>query len=123
MPLIDVSDVLLDPDFIEAGLVCARTPRTMDKGRAVDGVPVNATFAGVVVPDTGKVFERTPETTEILDAHLIFTQFRLQPADVEANIDADVVTTTRGTYRVRKVMDWSQYGAGFVVALCERVAR
>lgn len=122
MPLLDVSDVLLDPDFTMAGLVCTRTPRTLVKGRAVDGAPVETPFSGVVTPDDGKTFARVPDLTETNEIVLVFTAYRLQAADPDNNVDADLVTTPDGVYTVKQVTPF-HFGAGFVAAKCERVAR
>lgn len=116
MPFLDVSDVLLDPDFCDTTLVCARSAQTV----GADGLAANATttlpFSGVVTAGTGNNLVRTP-VGEYADGDiLIVTKFRLQVAG-NGN-DADVVTWNGATYTVTKVNNYTTYGAGFVWAVC-----
>ncbi len=51
MPFLDVTDVLLDPDFVDLSLVCYRQVQTVDE----DNFPTNTAqaipFSGVVTVD------------------------------------------------------------------------
>ncbi|MCJ4730231.1 head-tail adaptor, partial [Klebsiella pneumoniae] len=51
MPLLDVTEVLLDPDFVDLTLVCHRQVQTVDE----DNFPTNTVqaipFSGVVTVD------------------------------------------------------------------------
>lgn len=118
MPLLDVSDILLDPDFADLALTVTRNAQTIgDNGRATVSQR-SQRFGGVVTQDAGTVFERFPDAARISGAILIHSTFKLRAAGQE--YDADIVTDATGAkYTVKAIRDYSRYGAGFVVALCE----
>ncbi|WP_312058773.1 head-tail adaptor [Pantoea septica] len=125
MPFLDVTDVLLDPDFADYSLVCHRQIQTMDD----DNFPTNTSqaipFSGVVTVDRSLEARRMASGQNISGAILIVTQFRLtqgQPAGAGApRLDADIVTYNGRNYRVTFVDPYTSYGAGFVQAHCELV--
>lgn len=116
MPLLDVSDVLLDPDFVDSSLICARSAQTVGS----DGMAVNTAtqipFSGVVTNDTGDQLIRNADGSRIQGSITIHSQFRL--IDGVSGFDADVVTWQGRSYVVNNVRDWSTYGQGFVAAQC-----
>lgn len=58
MAQLDVTEILLDPDFMDAGLVCKRSTQAIgDNGRATNAVTATP-FASVVTNDQGDVLER-----------------------------------------------------------------
>lgn len=123
MPLLDVTDVLLDPDFIDLSLVCYRQVQTVDE----DNFPTNTAqpipFSGVVTVDRSLEAKRMAAGQNINGAILIVTQFRLtqgMPAsDSTPELDADIVLYSGRRYRVTFVDPYTAYGAGFVQAHCE----
>lgn len=123
MPLLDVTDVLLDPDFVDLSLVCYRQVQTVDE----DNFPTNTAqpipFSGVVTVDRSLEAKRMAAGQNINGAILIVTQFRLtqgMPAsDSTPELDADIVLYSGRRYRVTFVDPYTAYGAGFVQAHCE----
>ncbi|WP_213709547.1 head-tail adaptor [Klebsiella aerogenes] len=123
MPLLDVTDVLLDPDFMDTSLVCHRQIQTVDE----DNYPTNTAqvipFSGVVTVDRSLEAKRMAAGQNINGAILIVTQFRLtqgMPAsDSTPELDADIVTYSGRNYRVTFVDPYTRYGVGFVQAHCE----
>ncbi len=123
MPLLDVTEVLLDPDFVDTTLVCHRQVQTVDE----DNFPVNTAqdipFSGVVTVDRSLQAQRMAAGQNINGAILVVTQFRLtqgMPAsDTTPELDADIVTYSGRNYRVTFVDPYTAYGAGFVQAHCE----
>jgi hypothetical protein len=77
MPFLDVTDVLLDPDFVDLSLVCYRQVQTVDE----DNFPTNTAqaipFSGVVTVDRSLEAKRMAAGQNINGAILIVTQFRL----------------------------------------------
>ncbi|EIW8606821.1 hypothetical protein [Klebsiella aerogenes] len=118
MPLLDVTDVLLDPDFMDTSLVCHRQVQTVDE----DNFPTNTDqvipFSGVVTVDRSLEAQRMIAGQNIAGAILIVTQFRLTHGNREG-LDADIVPYEGYNYRVTKVDPYTRYGAGFVQAHCE----
>ena len=125
MPLLDVSDVLLDPDFMDTSLVCHRQVQTVDEDNFTKNIAQDIPFSGVVTVDRSLEARRMMEGQNISGAILIVTQFRLtqgQPGtDSTPRLDADIVTYSGREYRVTFVDPYTRYGAGFVQAHCELV--
>lgn len=125
MPLLDVSEVLLDPDFMDTSLVCHRQVQTVDEDNFTKNTPQDIPFSGVVTVDRSLEARRMAAGQNISGAILIVTQFRLtqgQPgSDSTLRLDADIVTYSGRDYRVTFVDPYTRYGAGFVQAHCELV--
>ncbi|MCH7380384.1 hypothetical protein [Acinetobacter higginsii] len=117
MARLDVSDVLLDPDFMDTGIVCNRTAVIVgNNGRSQETI-TTTTFAGVVTTNSGIKMDRRPDGTLIKGAINIHTKFALIQGD--ANNKADEIVWQGKTYIVSQVMDNLHYGQGFVKAICE----
>lgn len=125
MPLLDVSEVLLDPDFMDTSLVCHRQIQTLDEDNFPTNTPQDFPFSGVVTVDRSLEAKRMAAGQNINGAILIVTQFRLTQGqagtDAAARLDADIVTYSGRDYRVTFVDPYTRYGAGFVQAHCELV--
>lgn len=125
MPLLDVSDVLLDPDFMDTSLICHRQIQTVDEDNFANNTPQDIPFSGVVTVDRALEAKRMAAGQNINGAILIVTQFRLTQGqagtDAAPRLDADIVTYSGRDYRVTFVDPYTRYGAGFVQAHCELV--
>ncbi|EDC8080740.1 head-tail adaptor [Salmonella enterica subsp. enterica serovar Agona] len=123
MPFLDVSDVLMDPDFLDTTLICHRQIQTVDADNFPTNTPQDIPFSGVVTVDRSLEAKRMAAGQNINGAILIVTQFRLtqgQPeTDTAPRLDADIVTYSGRDYRVTFVDPYTRYGAGFVQAHCE----
>lgn len=117
MPNLDVSDVLLSPEFLDTSLTVKRNVQTVDD----DGFASNTTtvmpFGGVVTVDRSLEARRMQAGQVISGAILIVTVFRLTSGNT--GIDADIVTYRGREYRVTFVDPYTAYGTGFVQAHCE----
>lgn len=117
MPTLDMSDVLLPPEFLDTTLTVTRNEQTLDD----DGFAVNkktvTPFGGVVTVDRSLEARRMQAGQVIGGAILIVTIFHLTSGNT--GIDADVVTYRGRDYRVTFVDPYTAYGAGFVQAHCE----
>ncbi len=119
MPLLDVADVLTDPDFCDTSLVCERNALTTDtSGRGVISTE-KTRFAGVVTSDKGELLQRGAVGEHATDSMLVVTRFRLRDAGMAAT--ADVVQWDDRRWTVVKVNSYSKYGVGFVEASCEMI--
>lgn len=117
MALLDVTDVLLDPDFMDAGLLCNRMTQTVDdNGRAANAV-TQTRFAAVVTSDKGDILHRNADGSRIIGSITLHTPFRLM--DGAAGQDADEIVWQGRTYTVVSVNDYSHFGRGFVCATCD----
>lgn len=119
MPLLDMSDVLSDPDFLDFSLICTRNAQTVGS----DGLAVIASkqmpFAGVVAATSGQDLRRRSDGEMNVGEISIITKFLL--IDGRPGNTADVVTWNGNTYTVTNVEDYSKYGRGFVAATCDLV--
>jgi galactose-6-phosphate isomerase len=115
MPLLDVSDVLDDPDFADDSLICKRNPQTMgEDGRAIS-VPVAIPFSAVVTAMSGEELRRGPDGEYITGSISIITRFTLFSG--KTGFSADVIEWNGRSYTIADVQDYSRYGSGFVQAV------
>lgn len=119
MPFLDVTEVLLDPEFADTTLVCHRQVQTVDEDNFPINTPQDMPFSGVVTVDRSLEAKRMASGQNIGGAILVVTQFRLTQG--QPGLDADVVTYQGRNYRVTFVDPYTAYGAGFVQAHCELV--
>lgn len=117
MPFLDVTDVLLDPDFCDYTLVCTRNTQTVDADGFATNVSQDIPFNGVVTVDRSLEAKRMAAGQSIGGAILVVTQFMLTQG--KSGLDADVVLYNGRHYRVTFVDTYTSYGAGFVQAHCE----
>jgi galactose-6-phosphate isomerase len=118
MPLLDVAEILLDPDFVDS-LVCARNTQTVnDSGIATD-TAATIPFYGVVTNNSGDLLLRLAEGSRISGSITVHSQFLLQAGS--DGQDADIVTWNGRQYTVTNVGDWSRFGRGFTAANCELI--
>lgn len=119
MAQLDVTDVLLDPDFMDTGLVCERKTQTVgNNGRAANSTAL-LSFAGVVTSNNGDILERLATGQRTKGSITIHTQFQL--VDGGPGLDADVVQWEGRRYTVSNVNDYSHFARGFIVANCDLI--
>lgn len=117
MPNLDVSDVLLDPDFMSRGLICTRIAVVSgDNGRSKKTETVHK-FNAVVTTNSGDKMDRKPDGAIITGAINLHTRFILSEGD--ANSQADEIEWQGRKYIVSQVLSNTHYGRGFVKAICE----
>lgn len=116
MPLLDVSDILSDPDFADSAIV-TRTAVANDTatGRTIR-VPTDIPISVVYTSDKGQSLRRNPEAAISEGSVMFHSTFRF--TDGGDGLDADIVTFLGRQWTVVSVDDYSRYGAGFTVATC-----
>lgn len=124
MPLLDVSDILDDPDF-QTDFLVTRTTQTVQSNGMANNAVATTTQYGVVTMDDGTLNKRFPDLERVEGAILIHTRFRLTDGTTSATpgvtIPPDVIdwpSTGGRKYTVHYVDNYSQYGAGFICAIC-----
>ena len=126
MPLLDVSDLLTDPDFVQYGLTCKRNVQTVGEDGIAEDIPTLFNFTGVVTSAAGDALNRLAEGSRVASTITICTRFHLRAGN-QVN-DADVVTIPGRCcnsplpaiqYTVTQVNDYTRYGVGFIEATCE----
>ena len=116
MPLLDVSDVLADPDFADT-MTVARSVQTVGDNGRVQISSQTIPISGVVTSDAGDILERVANGSRLKGSITVHTTFQLVASD--GDTDADVITWAGREYTVASVNDYSRYGAGFVAASCD----
>lgn len=115
MPLIDVTDLLGDPDFAEAFSIIRIASVVGSNGRATLAETTEAAM-GVVQP-AGSAARMGADSASVSDTIEVHTTSPLSA--VTSSAAADHVLWRGKRYAVRLVNDWSQYGAGFHHAICD----
>jgi galactose-6-phosphate isomerase len=118
MPLLDVSEILTDPDFCQP-LICNRLKQTVGEDGLAINTPVRIRFTGVVTTVSGLELERNAVGELITGTILICTRFRL--TDGKSGLSADIIDIGPRRYTVTNVYLYSQYGRGFVEAVCDLI--
>lgn len=116
MALLDMSDVINDPDLCEPmGLVRIRRVQAVDlKGLATDA-EVEDAFSGVVTAGKGDTLQRTPDGTRAAGNMTVTTTFDLIPN--EGGQDADIVVWQGRRYVVQTIADYRNFG--YIQAYCD----
>lgn len=117
MPTLDVSDVLLSPEFYDPNLWYRRNSQVVDDDGFPKNTPVRRQFGGVVTVDRSLEAKRMQAGQVVAGAILIVTQTRL--INGKTSFDADIVEYEGADYRVTFVDPYPRYGSGFVQAHCE----
>lgn len=121
MPDLDVSDLLLDPDFAEELTIKRRVVAVGQNGRqTVTPTVVDPKPWGVVLPQNDAPMMRGPDQQTLPALLQVHTQFRLRGPALDGNTDyqPDIVVWNGADFVVNKVHPFSKYGSGFVVADC-----
>lgn len=120
MPLLDVSEILLDPDFYSVFKVIRRLEVVSSAGRA-QFTPYSWQAIGNVqtVGDNSLVREEAYSMQQ--KTIKVYTKFRLRGVSVQINgktWQPDLVFWRGEYFLVKTVEDFSEYGAGFVESEC-----
>jgi len=122
MPMLDVSDAILDPMFCSR--VCiTRRPYINDatQGGKVVITPTECFFNGVITQGSPSAFQQTADAQNakaVITVHAYRFQLfdPITLASTGAMYQPDLVNYNGNIYIVDRVLNWSQYGAGFTQA-------
>jgi len=114
MARIDVTDALLDPDYIDFGLVCVRGEQIVGEDGLARNVESEIEFAGTVHRKSELV--RLPNGEHIVASITVHTAFQLRDGD--QGLTADIIAWKGKRYTVVEVHDRSNFGRGFCKAKC-----
>lgn len=115
MALIDVSELLLDPDFVDAIALVHRTPTVNEFGENTL-VESQIQTVGSVQPASGKTIQRLPDALRVQDVSSFWVQGKIV---ADGRSQYPDVLCFRGTrYAVQTVQDWSNWGGGWSEGTC-----
>lgn len=115
--MLDVSDVLNDPDFRQDFTVTRSVETVNLKGRGETSSEI-IPASGCIVPATPRQLERLPEAERSSEIMAIYSNVQLTPGS--ETLAPDQVTWRGRNYRVVSLDDYADYG-GWCVALAAAV--
>jgi len=118
MGTIDVTDVILDPDFMDS-VVYERNTVTIGNNGLATQTTATGSFLGVVTSNKGDILERLADSERIKGSITIHSRFVLN--DGSTGTTADIVQWRGRRYTVSNVNDYSHFGRGFVCATCDLI--
>jgi len=115
MAQVDVSELLHDPDFVDAMAVVTRFPSVDLRGQlSLREETVNA--VGSVQPASGKTIQRLPEEFRVANVSSFWFQGNII-ATAPGKYSSIIVFKGR-RYTVQTVFDWTNWGAGWCEGTC-----
>lgn len=118
MPFLDVTDVLLDPDFCDTTLTYKHRVVQVDSdGFATTVISDPLPFSGVVTVDSSIQAQLRMSGQTVNGNILVITATRLTSGGT--GVLGDLVKYQGREYLVMSVDPYTAYGAGFVQAHCE----
>jgi hypothetical protein len=116
---IDVTEILADPDLADSFVVTRTRQITDTHGRTVALQPSTTTVVGVVQPMSGRTLNMMPDMVNVSGAIELWTTYRLEgPSETT---QSDVVTWQGRNYMVQNVQPFTNYGQGYVHAVCQLI--
>lgn len=117
MPLLDVSEILADPDFAaDDGFAVTRRVATANTYGETTITETAYTAAGVVLAGGGDTLTTLQDAQQAASTIEIYTPFKLVVAT--GTTLADLVEWQGTIYVVSAIQDWGAFGAGFYHATC-----
>lgn len=129
MPLLDLSRVLVNPLLTDTFTVNRRTQAVNNYGEASTTTVATPDVGGVVFPSDENDLRRLPDMDVQAKAITVITTFALRGESEtgsgggEVQFKPDVVVWNGNNFIVRVVEDYSNYGAGFIRAICSSMDR
>ena len=120
MANLDMSDVLLDLDFMDT-VVCVRTTQTVGTNGLSSVATTQTSFPAVVTSGGGDILERIDSGDRVRGNIMVISKFILHDGS-GVGFGPDKVLWGGNTYTVSNVQSFSNYGAGFSEASCDIVS-
>ena len=114
MALVDVSVVLADPEFTDP-ITITRVTQTVNSAGLVQSTSATFSAVAVVYPAEGRILDLLSDAERGLNSLVVVTTFGLIERSAT---QTDEITWAGKQWRVSKLNDWRNFGAGFVEAVC-----
>lgn len=118
MPFLDVSDVILDPDFADKATY-TRQSQFISSGGIATSTSITTPIYGVCTSVKGDILNRRADGSMVGGTILWHTKTKLIAGSI--GHPADLLTWANREYTVIDVSNYSRYGVGFVCCTCELV--
>lgn len=112
---IDVSELLVDPDFVDKMIHIPRTPQVNSKGQNILS-SVSIDTVGCVQPASGRTLSRLPEALRLAN----ISEFWLKGVIVASSPGRypDILVFAGIRYQVQTVLDYTNWGQGWTEGTC-----
>lgn len=117
MGLIDTTELLFDPDFVDALTLIRRVPSVDSFGQSSTTDTPFATI-GSIQPITGKAAQRLPEELQFSDVRSFWIKATIQTDG--SGIYPDLISWNGENYAIKIVFAWTNWGAGWCEGVCVR---
>lgn len=119
MALIDVSELLVDPDFVDAVMVIRRTTAVNTFGENVVSEPTTINTVASVQPASFKQIQRLPEALRSSDVRSFF--IKLAVVQDSTSEYPDILVFGGKRFEIQTAAPWLNFGAGWneAVAVAE----
>ncbi len=116
MGLVDVTELLLDPDFTSPMQIIPRTATIGSNGEqtTTDGTAVDT--IGSVQPISGRALMRLPDALRVANISSFWVKGVITATATSRY--PDILTFGGRRYAVQTVLDWSNFGAGWCEGTC-----
>lgn len=115
MSRIDVSELMLDPDFVGPISLISRVPSINSLGENTLSEAILESV-GSVQPASGKAIQRLPEALRVANVSSFW--FKGKIITSEPGKYSDVLVFAGQRFQVQMVLDWTNWGAGWCEGLC-----
>lgn len=118
MALIDVADLIIDPDFSSAFVQIKRAATIDDKGR-MNLTETSFNRIGVVQDINNDNLRRFPEAADFIDGITVWCQSQLEAESL--NGYCDVIVWNGQRYLVKIIdQNFMNFGSGWTSAICSK---
>jgi len=127
MPMLNLSPVLTSPMLLDTFTVNRRQQSINNYGEASTTVTANTNIRGIVFPSDENDLKRLPDAQIQAKAITVITAFALRGESEtgtggdETQFQPDIVVWNGDSFMVRVVEDYTNYAAGFVLAVCTSI--
>lgn len=115
MSRVDVSDIVIDSDFVAPMKIINRSARTNSRGESVNGENCTDTY-GTVQPASGKAISRLPEALRVSNFMSFWVMGKI--ITTEPGKYTDILVFEGQRFQVVMTTDWTAWGSGWTEGLC-----
>lgn len=116
MGSVDVTDLLSDPDFVDAMMIINRKSEVNDRGENIVKEYPRPTTVGSIQPISGKALARLPEALRVMNVRSFWVRGLIEVDN--ACKYPDILVYKNKRYTVQSVLDWTNFGDGWCEGVC-----
>lgn len=123
MPMLDMSAALTDPFLVDSFSVVRRQETVNNSGISTVTPATTTPVYGIVYPSDENDLRRLPDSDIFAKAITVITKFALRgESETEGtSFKPDLVVWNGDNFLVRLVDDYSNYGSGYIQAVCTSI--